>query len=137
MSGRREEDAGSRKEVVLSLILRSGVISSAAIIIVGLILMLLTGHSGYGAGFDISKILYYDGGNVSHGFYPTDLQTVLSGLLALKPFALIDLGLVILIATPVMRVAMSTFLFAVEGDWKFVAITAFVLTILILSILLG
>jgi len=127
--------SSGRKEVALSLILRSGVISSAAIIILGLILMLLTGHSGYGAGFDIARLLYYDESKIPHRFYPTDLQTILSGLLSLKPFAVIDLGLIILITTPVLRVGMSILLFGIEGDKKYVAITSFVFAILILSIL--
>ncbi|MFN3621996.1 MAG: DUF1634 domain-containing protein [Nitrososphaerales archaeon] len=137
MRGNGGEDDGGKKEVLLSLILRSGVILSAAFIIFGLILMLLTGHSGYGAGFDIAKLLYYDESKTPHRFYPTNLKTILNGLLSLKPFAVIDLGLIILIATPVLRVGMSILIFAIEGDKKYVAITTMVLTILILSILVA
>ncbi len=134
-SNGRGEDVGRRKEVVLSLVLRWGVVSSAAIIILGLILMILTGHSGYGAGFDIDRLLYFDESKIPHRFYPTNLKTILNGLLSLKPFSIIELGLIILIATPILRVGMSILLFGIEGDKKYVAITILVLIILILSIL--
>ncbi|GBC75175.1 hypothetical protein HRbin06_00489 [archaeon HR06] len=132
----REEDTSYRKEVMLSLVLRLGVISSVAIIILGVILMILTGHSGYGAGFDIAKLLYYDESKIPHRFYPTNLQTILNGLLSLKPFAIIDFGLIVLIATPILRVGMSIILFGIEGDKKYIIITSLVFTILILSILI-
>lgn len=125
----------SRKEEVLSLVLRWGVIVSAAIIIAGLALLIISRHSGYGASFDIVKLLYFDESKTPHGFYPTNLQTVLNDVLSLKPFAIIDLGLIILIATPVLRVGMSILLFWLEGDRRYVAITTLVLTVLILSIL--
>ncbi|MEM3427935.1 MAG: DUF1634 domain-containing protein [Nitrososphaerales archaeon] len=134
-NNRRGEDASGRKEVVLSLILQLGVMSSAAIIILGVILMILTGHSGYGAGFETARLLYFDESKVPHRFYPTDFWTILSGLLSLKPFAIIDLGIVMLVATPILRVGMSILLFAIEGDKKYVVITSLVFAILILSIL--
>lgn len=47
------------------------------------------------------------------------------------------MGLLLLIATPVMRVAVSILAFAVQRDWRFVAITSVVLALLLLSFLLG
>ncbi|GLV48904.1 hypothetical protein TJA_20070 [Thermus sp. LT1-2-5] len=43
-------------------------------------------------------------------------------------------GLYVLVLTPVTRVALSALLFAEEGDWTFVAITLFVLTVLLLTL---
>ncbi len=97
--------------------------------------MILTERSGYGAGFEITKLLYYDESKVPHRFYPTNLQTILDGLFSLKPFAIIDLGLIMLIAIPILRVGMSIILFLIEEDKKYVIITTLVLIILILSIL--
>ncbi|MEO6906763.1 MAG: DUF1634 domain-containing protein, partial [Abditibacteriaceae bacterium] len=50
---------------------------------------------------------------------------------------LVAFGLLILIATPVMRVALSVVTFWLEKDHAFVIITAGVLLLLILSLLLG
>ena len=44
---------------------------------------------------------------------------------------------VLLIATPVMRVAVSIVAFLIERDWIFVIVTSFVLAMLILSFFLG
>jgi len=46
-------------------------------------------------------------------------------------------GLVLLIATPVLRVAVSIVAFAIEKDRVYVAITSLVLALLILSFVLG
>ncbi len=42
-----------------------------------------------------------------------------------------------LIATPVLRVAASVLAFAIERDWIYVALTAAVLILLLLSFLVG
>jgi len=47
---------------------------------------------------------------------------------------IIQLGLLLLIATPVARVAFSVVAFAAERDWLYVAITLIVLAILIYSL---
>ena len=51
--------------------------------------------------------------------------------------ALIQFGLLLLIATPVARVIFSAFAFAREGDFTYVLITLFVLTVLLYSLLSG
>jgi uncharacterized membrane protein len=58
-------------------------------------------------------------------------------VVALKPYAIIALGLLILIAIPVMRVAVLVVTFIVERDWLYVAITAFVLLVLLTSFAIG
>jgi uncharacterized protein len=52
----------------------------------------------------------------------------------LRPQAVIALGLLLLIATPVIRVAVSIIAFLAEHDWRFVVITLLVLLILLFSI---
>jgi hypothetical protein len=46
-------------------------------------------------------------------------------------------GLLMLIATPILRVAVSIVVFVVQRDWEFVAVTAFVLAVLLASFFLG
>ena len=48
--------------------------------------------------------------------------------------AIIQLGLLVLIATPVIRVIFSVFAFARERDWAYVGITLVVLVILLYSL---
>lgn len=69
--------------------------------------------------------------------FPHSLQEVWAGLLGLHPQAFIALGLLLLIATPVLRVAASVVAFAIERDRLYVVITLVVLAILITSFLLG
>jgi uncharacterized membrane protein len=61
------------------------------------------------------------------------LGSLLQGVSAAKPFAIIDLGLIMLFATPIARVAISTLLFFQEKRYLFVWITVIVLGILLLS----
>jgi len=51
--------------------------------------------------------------------------------------AIIELALLLLIATPVARVAFSAVAFAVEGDYLYVGITLIVLAILLYSLFVG
>jgi uncharacterized membrane protein len=68
---------------------------------------------------------------------PTDLCTV-SGIvkdaLAFRGRGLIQLGLLILIATPIARVAFSLFAFAAQRDWLYVVVTLIVLAVLVYSL---
>ncbi|HBY92408.1 MAG: DUF1634 domain-containing protein [Ardenticatenaceae bacterium] len=57
--------------------------------------------------------------------------------LALRPSGFLDLGLMALIATPIMRVAGSILVFVYERDWRYAAVTTVVLVIMMTSILLG
>jgi uncharacterized membrane protein len=51
--------------------------------------------------------------------------------------ALIQLGLLLLIAVPIVRVTVSFLAFALERDWLYVVVTALVLAILLFSLLGG
>lgn len=48
---------------------------------------------------------------------------------------MIALGLLLLIATPVARVALAAFGFLREGDWLYTAVASFVLAVLLFSLL--
>jgi uncharacterized protein len=105
--------------IMIGWILQGGVILGAIIILVGLLMMSLQPDK----------------------FAPQKLQTFpqtfgqgWTELLKLNPQAVIALGLLLLVATPVMRVAVSIFAFALERDWWFVVITTLVLLILLFSI---
>jgi len=100
-------------------ILQGGVIISASVIIIGL--LLLPTQPG---GLSPERLLKF----------PQTLSQVTTNVLALRPQSIITLGLLLLIATPVLRVAVSVVTFALERDRKYVVITLIVLAILVFSI---
>lgn len=107
---------------VIGWILQGGVIISSAVICVGLVLALI--HPGQLA----SKQTLV---------FPHTLADVWSGLLVGQPQSVIALGLLLLLATPVIRVTASIVAFALEHDRRYVVITAVVLLVLLLGFLLG
>lgn len=107
-------------EIIISKSLRIGVMLSAVTILVGLLMFLSSGNSGYP-------------GNS----YPTTLTSIIKGLLLLKPYGIIMTGLLILISTPVFRVGVSIIVFFKEKDYLYVKITALVFAILLFSFMLG
>ena len=124
-----------RIELFIARLLRWGVIVSFVIVAIGIGAVIVTGHTGYHEIRldDLNSIVTY---HVKPEF-PNTLGDVFSGLLALKPYAIIALGLLVLIAIPVMRVAVSVIAFALERDWLYVTLTAIVLLVLLTSFLIG
>jgi uncharacterized membrane protein len=64
----------------------------------------------------------------------SDFSGLFSDLGGLQPIAIAQLGLLVLVATPLVRVMASVVGFALEGDRLYVAITLTVLTILLVSL---
>jgi uncharacterized membrane protein len=121
-------------ETVISFILRWGVFISAIIIFFGVVLMLIK-HNSLSTGWNLKALLFYSPAMLPHRFFPLDISSILSQAAALHPFAIIELGLLFLIAIPVLRVATSIFLFAIEKDRLYVVITTIVLAVLLISLL--
>lgn len=113
-----------RVESIVGDLLRAGVLISALVVVAGGILFLT--HHG-------SSALTY---RVFRG-EPSDLRSVSSicrQVVSLDPPGLIQFGLLLLIATPVVRVAFTVFAFAFERDWTYVVVTLIVLALLIFSL---
>jgi len=115
---------------ILGIVLRSGVVLSGIIIAIGTALFVAS-HSLD----DTSTYLAYNPSLIPHGNFPVSLTGIATGLGSLDPFSIIELGFLVLLATPVARVALSLFLFAAEKDMMYVYLTAAVLAILLFSIL--
>jgi uncharacterized membrane protein len=124
-----------RIELFIARLLRWGVMFSFTIIAIGIGLVIITGQTGFQQIHldDVNSLVQYQ---VKPDF-PNSLSSVFYGVVALKPYAIIALGLLILIAIPVMRVAVLVVTFIVERDWLYVAITAFVLLVLLTSFAIG
>ena len=66
-----------------------------------------------------------------------DLHEVFARVIVMRPSGFLSLGLLILIATPIIRVIGSTIVFLYERDWRFAGITFLVFLIVLTSILFG
>ena len=114
-----------RIEIIIGTLLRTGVILAAAIVLAGAVLYLM--HHGH-------EVVSYA---TFHGEPERlkKLSEILQGAMALNARAIIQLGLLVLIATPVARVVFSAIAFAIERDYMYVVITLVVLGILMYSLL--
>lgn len=65
------------------------------------------------------------------------LHNTFHGILEAKGYYIIELGVLLLIATPIMRVVLSLVAFAFEKDRLYVCLTAIVLVIITISMLSG
>jgi uncharacterized membrane protein len=111
----------------LGILLRTGVLISAVVVLGGGILYLI--HAGSG-------LPHY---RVFRG-EPADLRSVpgiLKDACSLRPAGLIQLGLLLLIATPVTRVAFSVLAFALKRDQTYVIVTLIVFALLVYSLVGG
>jgi uncharacterized membrane protein len=121
---------------VIGNVLRFGVIISAAIIIFGLALLIAsTGSTDVGSSNIPGSPLFYNTNLIPHGNFSVSFAGLVNGLEGLQPFAVIELGAIVLIATPVSRVLISIFLFAAHRDRLYVQITVVVLALLLFSML--
>lgn len=113
-----------RVELIVGNLLRAGVTMAACVVALGGTIFLIR-HG--------RELPHY------HVFVgePTSLRTVggiLSGAMTLRGREIIQFGLLLLIATPVARVAFSVVAFALERDRLYVVITLVVLGILLFSL---
>ena len=116
-----------RLENIVGRILQIGVIAAASIVLIGGVLYL----SRYG-----SVSPHYD---VFHG-EPADLRSVSGIMMSAISFhtrGLIQLGVLLLIATPIARVVFSIIAFALQRDRTCIVVTLIVLGVLFYSLFGG
>jgi uncharacterized membrane protein len=118
-------------ESILSVLLRIGVCASLAIILFGTIVTFVHHPSYRQSAADLPHLI----GEKAE--FPHTLGQTWSALREFRGQAIVIVGLLLLILTPVMRVTISIFAFAYEEDWNFVWITSVVLLFLVISFLLG
>lgn len=118
-NSQRRPNAAERRalDATVHRVLSLGLMASAALLAAGLGLSLLTGQA-----------------------LPTRVappEALLHAALGLQPAGLIGAGLVLLIATPCLRVALSVGVFLAERDWRYAGVTALVLAFLAAAVVLG
>lgn len=114
-----------RIENILGNLLRAGVLLSALVVLIGGAIYLLR-HGQSPVGFRAFR------------GEPADLRHahgIIRDTLALRGRGIIQFGLLLLIATPVARVAFSIFGFAEERDRMYVVFTLIVFSILLYSLI--
>lgn len=122
-----KEPIDRRVDEIMSVLLRTGVVLSAMFVLAGGIVYLAR-HQ-----MPVTNYRVFQG-------EPAELRTspgILHEALALRGRGLIQLGLLILIATPIARVAFSVLTFLYQRDWTYVVVTLVVLGLLFYSLLGG
>lgn len=130
-SNRRDEERVRRVELLISNLLRAGVLASLALILFGTTLSFVH-HPIYVTSPGALRHLTQPG-----AAFPHTSHDVIAGVQAWRGQAIVTLGLLVLIATPVLRVAISVLAFVYQRDRTFTFITLTVLVILLLSFVLG
>lgn len=117
----------TKLERMVSVLLRSGVLISGAVVFAGGIYYLAR-HGG-------ERVDYKH----FHGQPAIDraVSAILAGVASGRARSVIQLGILLLIATPIARVVLSLVGFALERDRSYVIITSIVLIILLISLLSG
>ena len=113
-----------RVEEIIGILLRTGVILAAAVIFVGGIFFL----ARYGSSPTHYRAFQGEPNELRHAF------TILQYARSLHARGIIQFGILLLIATPVARVAFTVFAFAYERDWTYVVVTLIVLGLLLYSL---
>jgi uncharacterized membrane protein len=114
-----------RLETIIGRLLQIGVLASAATVLAGGILYLVQSHSGH---VDYRS---FEPGSP----YLLSLSGIVLSAAHFESLGLIQLGLLLLIATPVARVALAVVGFALERDRLYTVVSLIVLSILAFSLI--
>jgi uncharacterized membrane protein len=114
-----------RLEKMVAMVLRTGVLLAAAVVLAGGLCFVIQ-HGSEPAGEHV-----FQGVAVEYRVPGAILSSAVHG----DCRGIIQLGLLLLIATPVVRVGLSLVGFAVERDRTYMIVTAIVLVILVFSLI--
>ena len=114
-------------QMIIGWILRGGVAVSMILVFIGGVFFV------YRHGYSMPDYKTFKG----IPFFVQNIGGILNGVIMLKGQAIIQLGIILLIATPVIRVAFSAVAFLMEKDYLYTVITLIVLLIIIASMISG
>ncbi len=133
MTGTLEEMKGEELEIesrILVFYLIWSALIAVAIIVAGVLEFLITGNSGY-KNISLPQLLTARGNSLIFPFNPIQ---IIRGVIELKSFAIIQLGVILLLFTPFGRIFLQILIFAREKDRAFTVIAATVFVILLISL---
>jgi len=113
-----------RVDEIIGGLLRYGVMLSAAVVAAGGVWYLIQ-YGGSAPAYHVFR---------SEPEYLRHVRGIVTGIPGFHCRRIIQLGLLLLISTPVARVAFSVAAFALQRDRSYVVITLIVLTVLLLSL---
>lgn len=114
-------------QAVIGWILRAGVLVSMSVIFIGGVIYLYRHGQTH---VDYSKF-------VGVPDFVSNPAAIIHGVFTLRGRAIIQAGIILLIATPVIRVVFSAIGFIMEKDYLYTAITILVLFIILASMISG
>lgn len=116
--------ADERIERVISILLRTGLVMASLLVLIGGVLYLLQ-HGG-----DLPQYRYFHG-------EPAEMKSlagILDSALNLESRGIIQLGLLLLIFTPISRVIFAALAFLFRKDYLYAGVSIFVLAVLIFNL---
>jgi uncharacterized membrane protein len=125
MSGTGQQLPNHEMEIFIGNLLRAGVILAAATVFLGGVIYLLR----HGAAIADYRVFQHEPS------YLCNIRGIVENAFSFHGRGLIQLGLLLLIATPIARVALSIYVFARKHDNLYVVITLIVFCILMYSLL--
>lgn len=120
-----------RVELLTGRLLSAAAVTSLIVVITGLVVTFLRDPHALSAPAALADVTR------AGAVFPHTAGAVLRGLASGSGPAIVMAGLFLLIVTPVLRVAALIVAFGVHRDRRFVAITAVVLALLLISFALG
>ena len=117
-------------EQLISALLRYGVLTSLGLVFLGTGISLFN-HPEYFHTSDALERLTAP----PHG--PHRLSEVMADVMEIRGQAVVMVGLLVLMLIPVLRVALSLFVFRLQKDATYVRLTAFVLALLVVAFAMG
>ena len=123
-------------ELVISAVLRYGVLLCGGVLAIGLMLSWIRPEAASDfSGLALAVLL--KGKILDRSAIPASASSLFHALGALDPSAFVSLGLIFLIALPILRVALTVALFVFEKDYLYFALTTLVLAILLGGVFFG
>ncbi len=123
-------EATTSPELLISNLLRYGVLSSLVLVALGMLLTFAHHPDYFSSGEALQRL-------TAPEHTPHQLGDVMEGVKTARGRAFVMMGLLVMMAIPVLRVAVSLHVFRLQRDRAFVTLTSVVLVLLMLSFLLG
>lgn len=127
MSSEKKTFKDADVKLMIGSLLRWGVIVSMSVVFCGGVIYI------YRHGNETASYQKFTG----EPNFLKNIKGILQGVAAIKGRAIIQTGILLLIATPIARVLLSVFTFLLEKDYLYVVITLIVFGIIVFSMLSG